>query len=119
MPLQDMYVVLVRGKGLFPILPVPNEKPGQTIEAALGLKGGYSLGMVEADLPEGTTETWVAWVEGTTPAGHPHFEFTCLPAHLSEEEAEAALAEAGKEPLKLELREIIKPGARPDNAPSE
>lgn len=108
MPTEDMYVVLVRDKGLFVIEPVPGETPGETIELALGLKGGYSSGLVEVNIPDGATHAWVAWVESTTPAGLPHFEFTCLDGELTEAEASERLRGAGQEPLRLERTEIIR-----------
>jgi hypothetical protein len=101
MPLQDIYVVLTRDRGLQIVEPVPGETASETIEAALGLKGGYSSGLVEAELAEGAREAWAAWVEGATTAGQPYFEFRCFDAILSEGEVESILREARQEALRL------------------
>lgn len=107
MPLRDMYVVLVSQRaGLSLVEPVEGEGPKETILATLGLEGGYSSGMIEADLPSDATEAWAAWVEGAHPNGTPYFLFRCFPPSLSEEEVEAILKQDGQEPLRLSRSEI-------------
>lgn len=101
MPAKWMYVVLVREKGLFLIEPVEGMSQGAAVEAALGMKGGYSTGKVCVDLPEGAAEAWVAWVEGQGPNEQPYFLFHAFDADLTEEQVEAILKGRGEEPLKL------------------
>lgn len=95
-----MYVIMVREKGLFVVEPVAGEDTRTTVENALGLKGGYSSGLVALDVPEGSGDIWIAWVEGEA-NGKPYFEYRALDGALSEEEATQRLQDAGEEPLKL------------------
>ena len=107
MPVEDMYVVLLREKGLFAVRPVPGQASGATIEAALGVKGGYSTGLIEVNLPAGATQAWVAWVEDRTAGGVPHFEFRCFDPSLTAEEVEATIRESGQETLRINRSEIL------------
>lgn len=102
----EMYVVLIREKGLFLVEPVPGQAPAATIEAVLGVGGGYSAGLVAVDLAPGATEAWVAWVEGETTTGTPYFEYRTLDGSLSEAEVESTLAAAGESVLRLGRSEI-------------
>lgn len=102
----DMYVVLVREKGMFLVEPVPGISQREAIERALGMGGGYSAGMVPVDLPADADEAWACWVEGQDPAGRPYFFFRAFPAALTEAEVEARLKEKGEEPVKMNLTPI-------------
>lgn len=101
MAVQRMYVVMVRDRGLFLVEPLPNEAPGEAIEKCLGLKGGYSAGLAEIDMPEGVDEAWIAWVEGEAPTGAPYFEYRAFDPGLTEEQVNQRLAEAAETALKL------------------
>lgn len=103
-----MYVVLTREKGLFIIEPAAGKTQADTIQEALGLDGGYSGGKVCVDVPEGATESWVAWVEGEGPTGHPYFNFRAFDAALTEDEVTARLAGAGETILKLNRSEVYR-----------
>ncbi len=106
-----VYVVLVREKGLFLVEPVEGMSQGAAVEAALGMKGGYSAGKVSVDLPDGADEAWVAWVEGQGPNDQPYFLFHAFDPTLSEEQVEAILKERGEEPLKLNRSQVYRPEA--------
>lgn len=99
--MRDMYVIMVREKGMFLVEPVPGLSQREAIERAIGLGGGYSAGLVPVDLPDDAIEAWACWVEGRDPGGRPYFFFRAFPADLSEAEVEARLAEAGEEPVKM------------------
>jgi hypothetical protein len=92
---------MVRERGLFLVEPREGMTHKELIEAALGLKGGYSAGLVELEIPDGAGEVWLAWVETQAPNGSPLFEYRALPGAMAEAEVEAALAAAGEEILKL------------------
>jgi hypothetical protein len=120
--LKEMYVVMLREHGLFLAEPVAGEEQRVTIEHALGLRGGYSGGLVELELPESDGEHWVAWVELETPSGRPTFEFRALDGSLTEEDATARLRAAGEEPLKLNRSPVYtiqspRPVAPPEEEP--
>lgn len=101
MTVRAVYVVLLREHGLFLAEPTEGEGQRTTMERVLGLKGGYSGGLVELDLPEGAEEYWVAWVELEGPGDRPLFEYRALDGRLTEAEAQARLHAAGEEPLKM------------------
>lgn len=105
MATRDMYVVMVREKGMFLVEPVPGKTQREVVEDATGLQGGYSAGLVPVDLPEGAVEAWAAWVEGEA-NGRPYFFFRAFDAALSEEEVLAHLKANGEEPLKLNITTI-------------
>lgn len=109
MPLRWVYVVLVREKGLFLVEPAEGLTQAAAVEAALGLKGGYSAGKVSVELAETADEAWVAWVEGATPAGQPYFLFRAFDPALSEEQVEAQIRADGEEVLKLNRSEVHRP----------
>jgi hypothetical protein len=113
---RDMYVVMVREKGMFLVEPVPGRSQRETVEEATGVQGGYSAGLVPVELPEGATEAWACWVEGEA-NGQPYFFFKAFASSLSEDEVTAQLREAGEEPLKMNLTPIHyapPPGAPPE-----
>jgi hypothetical protein len=109
MALKDMYVVLVRERGLFLVEPRAGLSQAEAIEAALGLRQGYSTGLVRLELPGGADEAWVAWVEGTLPNGQPYFEYRALDPTLSEPEVHSHLEQNGEEILKLHRSHIYRP----------
>jgi len=102
----QMYVVLVREKGLFLVQPIPGQTQAATIEAVLGVGGGYSAGLVAVDLGSGASSAWVAWVEGESAHGTPYFEYRTLDGSLSEDEVQSRLAQAGESVLRLNRSEI-------------
>lgn len=106
---RPIYVVLLREKGLFLVEPVAGYTQREAVEAALGLGGGYSAGMVYVDVPEGATEAWAAWVEGEGPTGKPYFMLRAFDASLTEAEVEERLRAAGEEAHKLVLGPIHRP----------
>lgn len=101
MALKQVYVVMDREKGLFLVEPVPGKGQHETVEAALGLQGGYSAGLVELDLPADQGEMWLAWVEVELPDGSPYFEYRVYEGSLTEQQVLAQAGAAGEEPLKL------------------
>jgi hypothetical protein len=109
MAVKEVYVILVREKGLYLVEPVPGQDKKETIEASLGLKSGYSGGLMQLDLPEGDDEFWLAWVETETPDGRPYFDYRTLEGSLTEEEATARLREQGEEPIRLQKTRVRKP----------
>lgn len=102
---REMYVVMVRERGMLLVEPVPGKSQREAIEDATGLQGGYSAGLVPVDLPERATEAWACWAEGEA-NGQPYFFFRAFPAELSEEAVVAELSAKGEEPLKLNLTPI-------------
>lgn len=119
MAVQPMYVVMVRGKGLFLVEPVAAETQAQSIERTLGLKSGYSTGLVQLDLPESVDEAWIAWVEGEGPNGAPYFDYRALHPDLTEEQATAELEQRGETAVKLNRTRIYREGDRTDIADDE
>lgn len=124
MPVQPMHVVMVRGRGLFLVKPLPDEPQGEAIEKSLGLKGGYSAGLVEIDLPEGVDEAWIAWVEGEDSTGIPYFDYRAFHPDLTEAEVNERLEEAGETAIKLHRSHIYGEADRnaapePDDPPVE
>lgn len=124
MAMQPMHVVMIRGKGLFLVVPLPEESQGEAIEKSLGLKGGYSAGLVEIEMPEGVDEAWIAFVEGENAAGAPYFEYRAFHPDLTEEQVKAKLDEAGETALKLNRTHIYGENDRnaapePDEPPIE
>lgn len=110
MPFKQVYIVMVRDKGLYLVEPVEGQEKSATIEAALGIRSGYSAGLMSFEFPEGSGEVWVAWVELEAPNGRPYFDYRVLDGALSEEEATAQLREVGEEPLKLYQTRLLHPG---------
>lgn len=107
MATHEMYVVLVREKGMFLVEPVPGVSQREAIERALGLGGGYSAGLVPVDVPDEADEAWACWVEGRDPAtGRPYFFFRAFPSSFDEAEVEARLREQDEEPVKMNLTPI-------------
>jgi len=102
----EMYVVLVREKGMFLVEPVPGVSQREAIERALGLGGGYSAGLVPVDLPDEADQAWACWVEGHDPAGRPYYFFRAFPAALSEADVEARLRERDEEAVKINVTPI-------------
>lgn len=124
MAVQPMYVVMIRGRGLFLVEPVEGETQAASIERALGLKSGYSTGLVYMDVPEGVDEAWIAFVEGEGPTGAPYFEYRALHPDLTEEQVNAKLEEAGETAIKLNSSRIYREGdqappAEPEEPPVE
>lgn len=118
MPMREMYVVLLRERGLLLVEPKSGMSQGETVKSALNVDGGYSAGRVEVDIPEAATEGWVAWVEGVGPDGKPYFFFRAFDTALSEAEVEAALAEANETPLRLNRSEVYRATEeKPNNDP--
>ncbi|MFZ5814048.1 MAG: hypothetical protein ACOY93_01920 [Bacillota bacterium] len=112
MAVQPMYVVLVRDRGLFLVQPLEGESQAEAIEKSLGLKGGYSGGLVELEVPEGVDEAWVAWVEGEGPTGAPYFEYRALHPDLTEEQVNRQLEAAGETAIKLNRSRIYREADR-------
>lgn len=112
MPLIETYVVMVREKGLYLVEPVPGQEKSATIEAALGIRSGYSAGQMCFEFPEKSAEVWLAWVELQTATGRPYFDYRVLDGSLTEEEAIAELQAANEEPLKLHHTRLLRPGDR-------
>lgn len=108
MAIQPMYVVMVRGRGLFLVEPVEGETQAESIERALALKSGYSTGLVYIEVPEGVDEAWVAFAEGEGPTGAPTFEYRALHPDLTEEQAHEQLAQAGETAIKLNRTRIYR-----------
>ncbi|HWI63502.1 MAG TPA: hypothetical protein VNT75_16820 [Symbiobacteriaceae bacterium] len=106
MATREMYVVLVREKGMFLVEPVPGVSQREAIERALGLGGGYSAGQVPVDVPDDADEAWACWVQGEDPTGRPYFFFRAFPASLEEAAVEAQLRELNEEPVKMNLTPI-------------
>jgi hypothetical protein len=106
MPMREMYVVLLRERGLLLVEPKSGLSQGETVKSALNVDGGYSAGRVEVDIPETATEGWVAWVEGEGPNGKPYFFFRAFDSTLSEGEVESVLSEANETALRLNRSEI-------------
>ena len=124
MTVQPMHVVMVRGRGLFLVKPLPGEGQGEAIEKSLGLKGGYSAGLVQIEMPEGVDEAWIAFVEGEGPTGAPYFEYRAFHPDLTEEQVNQRLEEAGETALKLHRSHIYDEDDRnatpePDEPPIE
>lgn len=122
MAIQPMYIVMVRGKGLFLVQPLEGETPAEAIEESLGLRSGYSVGTVQMDLPEGVDEVWVALAEGEGPNGAPYFEYRALHPDLTEEQAQEQLEQAGETVLKLNRSRIYRERdyrPEPDEPPVE
>lgn len=115
MAVRPMHVVMVRGRGLFLVQPLPGEEQGEAIEKSLGLKGGYSAGLVQIDMPEGVDEAWIAWVEGEGPTGAPCFEYRAFHPDLTEAQVHQRLEEAGETAIKLHRSHIY--GEADRNAP--
>ena len=114
MALRALYIVMLREKGLFVVEPVAGMAQSAAIVAALHVKGGYSAGLVEVEIPEGASEVWAAWVEGEGARG-PYFMFRTLDGALTIAAAEAQLKAAGEEPLKLNRSPIYHPTERPES----
>lgn len=112
MPLKEAYVVMVREKGIYLVEPVPKQEKSATIQAALGIRSGYSAGLMSFAFPEHSDDVWTAWVELETPSGRPYFDYRVLDGALSEDEAIAQLRAAGEEPLKLFHTRLLHPGDR-------
>ncbi|HYF93522.1 MAG TPA: hypothetical protein VD969_15015 [Symbiobacteriaceae bacterium] len=106
MPTREMYVVLVREKGMFLVEPVPGLSQREAIERTLGMGGGYSAGLVPTDVPDGADEAWACWVEGQDAGGRPYFTFRAFPAALTEADVLARLEERSEEPVKMNLTPV-------------
>jgi len=106
MPIREMYVVLLRERGLLLVEPKLGLSQGETVKRALNVDGGYSAGRVEVDIPEAATDGWVAWVEGEGPNGKPYFFFRAFDSKLTEAEVEAKLEEVNETVLKMNRSEI-------------
>jgi hypothetical protein len=116
MAVQPMYVVLIRGRGLFLVEPVEGESQAESIERALGLKGGYSTGLVYMEVPQGVDEAWIAFVEAQGPTGAPAYEYRALHPDLTEEQANEQLEQAGETAIKLNRSRIYR---QFDQAPAQ
>lgn len=114
---RPIYVVLLREKGLFLVEPTEGFSQREAVEAALGLGGGYSAGLVYVDVPEDAVEAWAAWVEGTAPTGRPYFMLRAFEASLTEAEVEERLRAAGEEAHKLVRGPIYRPTERRQEEP--
>jgi hypothetical protein len=118
MPVREMYVVLLRERGLLLVEPKSGMSQGETVKSALNVDGGYSAGRVEVDIPDAATEGWVAWVEGEGPDGKPYFFFRAFDAALTEADVEAMLAQTNETPLRLNRSEIYRAtDERPNSDP--
>lgn len=112
MAVQPMYVVMVRARGLFLVQPLEGEGQGEAIERSLGLKGGYSAGLVHIDMPEEVDGAWIAFVEGEGPTGVPSFEYRAFHPDLTEGQVHARLEENGETAIKLNRSHIYREADR-------
>ncbi len=107
-----MYVVMIRGRGLVLVEPLPNETQAEAVEKSLGLKGGYSAGLVQIDMPEGVGEAWIALVAGEGPTGATYYDYRAFSPTLTEEQVHEQLTAAGEEAVKLNRSHIFGAGDR-------
>jgi len=106
MAVVPMYVVMIRGQGLALVQPLENESQAEAIEKSLGLKGGYSAGLVHLEMPEGVAEAWIALATGDGPTGAPYYEYRAFPPEWTEEQVQQRLAESGEDAVKLNRSRI-------------